>query len=86
VVANRAHHYLRRRFSFAHEYAHVVADRDRSGLISRTSERDDLVEMRANAFAASFLMPEDGVRQFVAGLGKGSRAARSLKSSTRLAA
>jgi len=71
VVANRAHHYLRRRFSFAHEYAHVVADRDRSGLISRTSERDDLVEMRANAFAADFLMPEDGVRQFVAGLGKG---------------
>lgn len=71
VVANRAHHYLRRRFSFAHEYAHVVADRDRSGLISRTSERDDLVEMRANAFAANFLMPEDGVRQFVAGLGKG---------------
>lgn len=71
VVANRAHHYLRRRFSFAHEYAHVVADRDRSGLISRTSERDDLVEMRANAFAADFLMPEDGVRHFVAGLGKG---------------
>jgi Zn-dependent peptidase ImmA (M78 family)/DNA-binding XRE family transcriptional regulator len=71
VVANRAHHYLRRRFSFAHEYAHVVVDRDRSGLISRASERDDLVEMRANAFAANFLMPEDGVRQFVAGLGKG---------------
>jgi Zn-dependent peptidase ImmA (M78 family)/transcriptional regulator with XRE-family HTH domain len=71
VVANRAHHHLRRRFSFAHEYAHVLADRDRSGLISRTSERDDLVEVRANAFAASFLLPEDGVRQLVAGLGKG---------------
>jgi Zn-dependent peptidase ImmA (M78 family)/transcriptional regulator with XRE-family HTH domain len=71
VVANSAHHYLRRRFSFAHEYAHVVADRDRSGLISRASERDDLVEVRANAFAANFLMPEDAVRQFVAGLGKG---------------
>jgi Zn-dependent peptidase ImmA (M78 family)/DNA-binding XRE family transcriptional regulator len=71
VVANRVHHYLRRRFSFAHEYAHVAADRDRFGLISRTSERDDLVEVRANVFAANFLMPEDGVRQFVAGLGKG---------------
>src|SRR3990172_8759721 len=71
VVANRAHHYLRRRFSFAHEYAHVVTDRDRFGLISRTSERDDLIEVRANAFAANFLMPEDGARQFVAGLGKG---------------
>ncbi len=71
VVANRAHHVLRRRFSFAHEYAHVLADRDRFGLISRTSERDNLIEVRANAFAASFLMPEEGVRQFVAGLGKG---------------
>ena len=72
VVANRAHHHLRRRFSFAHEYAHVVVDRDRSGLVSRASDRDDLIEVRANSFAASFLMPEEGVRQFVAGLGKGS--------------
>ncbi|MBN1611871.1 MAG: ImmA/IrrE family metallo-endopeptidase [Polyangiaceae bacterium] len=71
VVANREHHYLRRRFSFAHEYSHVVADRDRFGLISRASDRDDLVEVRANAFAANLLMPEDGVRQYVAGLGKG---------------
>jgi Zn-dependent peptidase ImmA (M78 family) len=71
VVANGVHHHLRRRFSFAHEYAHVVADRDRSGLISQASARDDLIEVRANAFAANFLMPEDGLRQFVAGLGKG---------------
>jgi Zn-dependent peptidase ImmA (M78 family) len=71
VVSNRAHHHLRRRFSFAHEYAHVVVDRDRAGLVSRTTDRDDLVEVRANAFAAGFLMPEEGVRQFVAGLGKG---------------
>ncbi len=71
VVANRGHHYLRRRFSFAHEYAHVVADRERFGLISRASERDNLIEVRANAFAANFLMPEDGFRQFVGGLGKG---------------
>jgi Zn-dependent peptidase ImmA (M78 family)/transcriptional regulator with XRE-family HTH domain len=71
VVANRAHHVLRRRFSFAHEYAHVLADRDRFGLVSRSSERDNLIEVRANTFGASFLMPEEGVRQFVAGLGKG---------------
>jgi hypothetical protein len=71
VMVNRAHHQLRRRFSFAHEYAHVVADRDRFGMISRASARDDLVEVRANVFAATFLMPEEGVRQLVAGLGKG---------------
>ncbi len=71
VVANRTHHLLRRRFSFAHEYAHVLADRDRFGLVSRASERDNLIEVRANAFAAGLLMPEEGVRKFVADLGKG---------------
>ena len=40
-------------------------------MISRASERDELLEVRANAFAASFLMPEEGVRPFIASLGKG---------------
>ncbi len=71
VVVNRGHHLLRRRFSLAHEYGHILVDRDRLALVSRGSERDDLVEVRANAFAASFLMPESGIRQFVVGLGKG---------------
>jgi hypothetical protein len=43
VVANREHHILRRRFSFAHEYAHVLADRERIGLVSRSSERENLI-------------------------------------------
>ncbi len=71
VIANRKHPFTRRRFSFAHEYGHVVADRDRQGYVSKTSERDELPEVRANSFAACFLMPEAGVRSFVAGLGKG---------------
>ena len=71
VIVNRIHSERRRRFSFAHEYAHVLGDRDRSGLVSRSSEREDLREVRANAFAANFLMPDAGTRQFIAGLGKG---------------
>lgn len=71
VVANRVHAHVRRRFSFAHEYAHVLADRERFGLVSRASERSNLIEIRANAFAAAFLMPEEGVRQYIANLGKG---------------
>lgn len=71
VMANEAHSVLRRRFSYAHEYAHVLLDRDRPGTISRSADRDELLEVRANAFAASFLMPEVGVLRFVAGLGKG---------------
>lgn len=41
-------------------------------MVSREAERDDLREVRANSFAASFLLPEVGVRQFIASLGKGA--------------
>jgi Zn-dependent peptidase ImmA (M78 family)/DNA-binding XRE family transcriptional regulator len=71
IVANRAHAAARRRFSFAHEYAHALFDRRMKGIVTRSSDRDELVEVRANAFAAAFLMPPEGIRQFVAALGKG---------------
>lgn len=70
IVVNRIHNIWRRRFSYAHEYAHVLMDRGRLGTISRFSERDNLKEVRANSFAAAFLMPEDGVHQYLASLGK----------------
>ena len=73
VVANRRHHILRRRFSWAHEYCHVLVDRDQCGLVSRGRDRDELLEVRANAFAAEFLMPADAVLQFIHALGKGHR-------------
>lgn len=71
VIANEQHPVLRRRFSYAHEYAHVLLDRDRPGTISRGAERDELLEVRANSFAASFLLPGAGARRFISSLGKG---------------
>ena len=71
TAVNVDHHVLRRRFSFAHEYAHVLFDREWRGTISRSSERDDFEEVRANAFAASFLMPAEGIRSMIHGLAKG---------------
>jgi Zn-dependent peptidase ImmA (M78 family)/transcriptional regulator with XRE-family HTH domain len=71
IVVNSRHASVRRRFSFAHEYAHALLDRDRLGTVSRTTERDDLLEVRANAFAAGFLLPAEGVRQFMTLIGKG---------------
>ena len=71
VVANRKHHVLRRRFSYAHEYCHVLVDRDQGGLVSRGQDRDKLREVRANAFAACLLMPTDAVRDFILSSGKG---------------
>ena len=73
VVANEEHHWLRRRFSYAHEYAHVLLDRQRRGSVSAGSSRNDLLEVRANVFAAAFLMPEPGVAEFAASLGKGKQ-------------
>jgi Zn-dependent peptidase ImmA (M78 family) len=49
----------------------VLLDRDRLGTISRATDRDDLIEVRANAFAASLLLPEEGVRRFLTAIGKG---------------
>jgi Zn-dependent peptidase ImmA (M78 family) len=74
VVANNrqaGHSRVRRRFSYAHEYCHVLLDREQKGTISRASDRDSLLEVRANTFAASLLMPAEGVKEFVKGLAKG---------------
>lgn len=74
VVVNNlepGHSRLRRRFSYAHEYCHALVDREQQGTISRASDRESLLEVRANAFAAAFLMPRAGVEEFVQRLGKG---------------
>ena len=71
TAVNVDHHFLRRRFSFAHEYAHVLFDREGRGTVSRASERDSFEEVRANAFAAAFLMPEAGIRSMIHGFAKG---------------
>ena len=71
VAVNAGHHPLRRRFSFAHEYAHALLDSPQRGTVSRTRDSANLPEARANAFAASFLMPETGVERFMQGMAKG---------------
>ena len=71
VVINATHAAVRRRFSLAHEYGHVLMDRGRALAPSRAENRSDLLEVRANAFAAEFLMPAEGVEQFVLAFGKG---------------
>ena len=70
VVANQSQYVLRRTFSFAHEYAHVLFDRDARGLVSRSGDGANLTEVRANAFAGGFLMPEAGIRRMLAEFGK----------------
>lgn len=73
VGVNRSHDARQQRFSFAHEYAHVLFDRERQAGVSRIGDRDSLAEVRADAFAAAFLLPADGVRECLEYLAKGHR-------------
>ena len=71
VAVNGRHGFNRQRFSLAHEYAHVLFDRERQACLSRRDDQESLMEVRANSFAAAFLLPADGVRRFVGYLAKG---------------
>lgn len=74
VLVNENHRRGRRRFSYAHEYGHALMDRLRHPLTVTSRENGTaLIERRANAFAAAFLMPADGVREVLEALDKGGR-------------
>ena len=78
VLVNYDHHRGRKRFSYAHEYAHALLDRKRSVTVTTRGNSSELVEKRANAFAASFLVPKVGVELFLALLNKGGASRRTF--------
>jgi Zn-dependent peptidase ImmA (M78 family)/DNA-binding XRE family transcriptional regulator len=71
ILVNSSHGRARRRFSYAHEYAHALLDRERQVTVTSTDNAAELIEKRANAFAAAFLMPREGVAEVLATLDKG---------------
>ena len=79
ILVNAAHPRSRKRFSYAHEFAHALMDRDDSVTVSSAANASDLIEKRANAFAAAFLMPRGGIADVLLGLDKG-RPSRSEQS------
>ncbi len=81
ILVNSSHPRGRKRFSYAHEYAHALLDRDRNVTVSSTDNSSEMVERRANAFAAAVLMPRNGIYEALRSLDKGSRAGRSRPSS-----
>jgi Zn-dependent peptidase ImmA (M78 family)/DNA-binding XRE family transcriptional regulator len=63
VLVNQDDQPSRRRFTEAHEYCHFLVDRQPlEGEICSVHRRRETFEMRANAFAAAFLMPAQGIR------------------------
>jgi Zn-dependent peptidase ImmA (M78 family)/DNA-binding XRE family transcriptional regulator len=58
----------RQRFTAAHELCHFLLGEGRLVLIDeRITAHGDRREIRANAFASHFLMPEEGIRRYVSG-------------------
>ena len=76
ILANLSQAPVRRQFSFAHEHGHALMDRDEPATVTSTHNARTRTEQRANAFAAAFLMPEEGVRDFLHSMGKGRSARR----------
>lgn len=71
ILVNANHVISRKRFSYAHEYAHALFDRDENIRISSTGNNSEFIEVRANAFAAAFLMPAEGISDVLRSLNKG---------------
>ena len=80
IVVNKTHGCTRKRFSYAHEYAHALFDRDRVATVTVRENASELVERRANAFAAAFLMPQGGVESMLRSMHKGGPSRRSFVS------
>lgn len=64
ILVNRLHPRERMRWTIAHEYGHFVFDRDKPGVdYLNSGGRKPFSERFADAFAANFLMPAEGVRR-----------------------
>jgi Zn-dependent peptidase ImmA (M78 family)/transcriptional regulator with XRE-family HTH domain len=77
ILVNAGHRPVRRRFSYAHEYAHALFDRGETVTTTRSQNATQLAEKRANAFAAAFLLPAEGVANHLRQLDKGSPSRRA---------
>lgn len=80
IVVNSGHAPARKRFSYAHEYAHALFDRERVATVTARTNATELIERRANAFAAAFLMPQRGVEALLRSMHKGGPSRRTLVS------
>jgi transcriptional regulator with XRE-family HTH domain len=71
IVVNGTHDAICQRLAIAHGYAHAVCEPMGTIRVCTTANAKELVERRAAAFAAAFLLPASGVAGTVHRLGKG---------------
>jgi transcriptional regulator with XRE-family HTH domain len=71
IVVNLAHHEVDQRLAIAHSYAHAVCEPMGTIRVCTKANANELIERRAAACAAAFLLPASGVVETVRSLGKG---------------
>jgi transcriptional regulator with XRE-family HTH domain len=71
IVVNLSHHAIDQRLAIAHSYAHAVCEPMGTIRVCTKGNASELIERRAAAFAAAFLLPASGVVETVRRLGKG---------------
>jgi Zn-dependent peptidase ImmA (M78 family) len=67
ILINSNHTRGRQVFTAAHELCHYLLDKDKNIIIDNGEGKTD-EEKRADCFAANFLMPKDGVENYVRGI------------------
>jgi Zn-dependent peptidase ImmA (M78 family)/DNA-binding XRE family transcriptional regulator len=86
ILINGKEHRNRLAFNAAHEYAHVLLDRKLQARASSTTQQighpeedNEFLEVRANSFAAAFLLPASGIERFLWDRGMTRRTKSSLQ-------
>ena len=72
VLVKRKDHKVRKNFTLAHEYGHLLLDRRMKISVDSFDYYEidgNPIETRSNAFAADFLMPADALSQFFTSIG-----------------
>ena len=73
IFANAAHSRSRKRFAYAHQYAHALMERDAPAALSQAANASEPAEQRASAFATAFLLPADSIAALLESFGKGKQ-------------
>ena len=76
VIVNKSTSVEERRFRFAHGLAHLLFDRDHRWIICDQEHANHHHEIRANAFAAAFLMPPASLQRYLQSMGRDTMARR----------
>jgi transcriptional regulator with XRE-family HTH domain len=66
------------RLGLLHEYAFALFEKERSLVVTTPMNADELIQIRASAFAAAFLLPQSGIESAIGGLDKGRPSRRAF--------